>query len=242
MSSWLLIIFMIGSLVTLGEFPRRFLKYSFIINICSWQAAFSFALEILSLLLIFFYYQPCYLWLSSTKFLILWIRPGIYSYCFFFTVCASSLWAFLSYCLLVFVEFLLLNMDAIFMLSHFFLLTSNSHRTLHLVLGLVGIHSATAFIWAEMKFSHSSFGVCVSDISRRVSNLFLTVTVYLLIISLLVTLWFCLFDSYFGIDLSISLLRWFCDQKILLQKRSMLHCSEHYLSTYCLCVFNLAVL
>ena len=77
--------------------------------------------------------------------------------------------------------------DAIFTLSCFFLTVSISHGTLCLVLGLVGIRStAAASMWALKKFSYSSLGVCVLDIFWRVSNLFLTVTVYLLLISLLV--------------------------------------------------------
>ena len=39
-----------------------------------------------------------------------------------------------------------------------------SHGTPHLVLNLVGMHSAAASIWVVMKFSYSSFGECVSNI------------------------------------------------------------------------------
>ena len=54
--------------------------------------------------------------------------------------------------------------------------TSDFHGTLLLALGLVGMHCAAASMWALMKFLYSSFGVlCRSDISWRVSNLFLTV-------------------------------------------------------------------
>ena len=75
MSSWLLIIFMIGLSVTLEEFPRRILKCSFPIYIHSlWLAAFSFALEVFFLLLTFntvcHAIRDC---LSSTEFLILLI-------------------------------------------------------------------------------------------------------------------------------------------------------------------------
>ena len=55
MSSWLLIIFMIGLSMTLGEFPSRFWKCSIHIWIhFSWMAAFSFAFEVLFLLLTLF--------------------------------------------------------------------------------------------------------------------------------------------------------------------------------------------
>ena len=40
--------------------------------------------------------------------------------------------------------FLLLNKDYIFMFTRFSQTTSDSHRTLHLALGLVGMHSAVA--------------------------------------------------------------------------------------------------
>ena len=58
----------------------------------------------------------------------------------------------------------LLSKDDIFMSSHFSLITIASHGTLHLVLVLVGMHSAAASMWAVTKFSYLSFGVCVLDI------------------------------------------------------------------------------
>ena len=64
---------------------------------------------------------------------------------------------------------------------------SDSNGTLHLALGFVGMHPAAASMWAVNKFLYWSFEVYVSDISWRVWNLFLTVTVYLLLISLLVS-------------------------------------------------------
>ena len=46
-----------------------------------------------------------------------------------------------------------------------------------MALDLVGMHLSAASIWT-IKFSYLSFGACCSDISRRISNWFLTVTVY----------------------------------------------------------------
>ena len=46
------------------------------------------------------------------------------------------------------------------------------------------------------------------------------------------------FVSYFCIDPGESLLRRFCDQKILLPKRCIPHSSKHYLSTSCLWIYN----
>ena len=65
--------------------------------------------------------------------------------------------------------------------------TSDSLGTLLSTLGLVGMDSAAAHIWEVTKFSYSSFGIRPSNIFCRVSNLFLTVTVYLLVISLCVS-------------------------------------------------------
>ena len=62
------------------------------------------------------------------------------------------------------VGFLIFSKDAIFMLSHFFLTSSNSHGTLHLVFVLVDMHSAASSMWEVTKFSYSSFGVPFSDI------------------------------------------------------------------------------
>ena len=46
------------------------------------------------------------------------------------------------------------------MLSHFSLTAIDSKETLHLTLGLVDMHSATACIGMVTTFSYSSFGVC----------------------------------------------------------------------------------
>ena len=56
-----------------------------------------------------------------------------------------------------------------------------------MVLSSVGMHTATALTWALTKFSYSSFGICVSDVSSGASNLFLSVIVYLLLIFLLLS-------------------------------------------------------
>ena len=67
---------------------------------------------------------PCYSWLS-----VFWVANFIdlvLNRFLFFLICISSLWAFLKFWSLAFVGFLLLNKDAIFMLSHFFITTSDS--------------------------------------------------------------------------------------------------------------------
>ena len=47
-----------------------------------------------------------------------------------------------------------------------------------MALALVGMYPVTVSIFAIAKFSYSSFGVYLSGVSGRVSNLFLTLTVY----------------------------------------------------------------
>ena len=155
--------------MTLGEFPMRFLKCCF--HICirpSWLAAFSFALEVLFLLLTLFYSLPCYSWLSLfyQVIFILLIWLWMYSFCSFWYVLVCSLCT-LSFCSITFVGFLLLHKDTVFSISRFFLTACVSHETLYLALGLVGMHRAAVFIW----FSYSSFGVYVSDISWRLSKI-----------------------------------------------------------------------
>ena len=46
-------------------------------------------------------------------------------------------------------------------------------RSLYLTLGLVRMQSAAASIWIVTKFSYTLFGVCLSYVSWKVSNLFL---------------------------------------------------------------------
>ena len=67
--------------------------------------------------------------LSSTKFLILLIWTWKYYFRSFWYVFVSSLCAFLSFCTLAFVGFLLLHKDTVFTLSHFCLTASVSHGT-----------------------------------------------------------------------------------------------------------------
>ena len=73
------------------------------------------------------------------------------------------------------------------MLSRFFLTSSNTDGMLQSALGFVSMHSAASSMCAVTKFSYPSFRVCVSHISEKVSNLFITVTVHSLLISLLVS-------------------------------------------------------
>ena len=94
----------------------------------------------------------------------------LYSVCSFRYMLINSFCAFLNFWALILVGFLLLHLEAVFTSARFFLTTNVSHGTLGLALCLIGMHSAAASKWALTKFSHLSFGVGVSDISRCASN------------------------------------------------------------------------
>ena len=162
------------------RFSDRYLKCSFLFrSLSSYQVTFSFALAVIVLTLTSF--GICHIIPDcqySTEFLILLIWPWIYSHWSFWYMLVCSFLALLSSCRLEFVGFLLLSKKKFFSNFVYFQTTCDSHGILHLSLGLVGS------IWAVTKSSYSSFGVCLSDISWRVSNFFLTVTIYLLFISL----------------------------------------------------------
>ena len=57
------------------------------------------------------------------------------------------------------------------MLSLFPLPTIDFQETLQLDIGLVSIHLTAAFIWVVTKFSYLSFGVFLSNVSRKISNI-----------------------------------------------------------------------
>ena len=178
MSSWLLIIFVIVSGITFRGFPSKFSKYCF--HRCirsSWLVALSLAFAMLFLLLTSFTVCHAILYcLSFSESLILLIWFCLYSVWSFKYILANSFCTFLSFRALILVGFLQLHLEAVFMSACFFL---TANRTLSLAICLVGMHSTATSKWALTKFSYSSFGVGVSDISCSASNLFLSVNVYL---------------------------------------------------------------
>ena len=107
----------------------------------------------------------------------------MYSVCSFRYMLANSFCAFFKFLSIVisWVPLFAFGSD-FYVCTHF--LTAN-HGTLSLALCLVGMHSAAAFKWTLTKFSYSSFGVGIFDISWSTSNLFLSVNVYLSLIFLL---------------------------------------------------------
>ena len=165
--------------------------------------------------------------LSSTEFLIFWLSfecilvvlLGIFF---------GSPGAFFYLCTLEYGGFLLLINDAFFTLSPLSFIAIDSRWTLHLALGKFGMPSVAVFVWALTKFSYSSFGVCFSDISCGVSKFCLTVVhihclyhYWLVRTRNIMKLYQCV--SYFYPNSGESLLRRFCDLRMLFQKEYMPH-------------------
>ena len=189
MSNCLQIILVIGSCVTFGGFPSKFSKCCF--HSCtrsSWMVAFSLAFTVLFLLLtsltVCHTILDC---LSSTKSLTLLIWFCIYSVCPFRYMLGNSYCIFLSFKVVTLDGFFRLHLEVVFTSARFFQTVYVSHVTLGLALCLVGMHSAATSKWALTKFSYSSFGVCITDISWSALNLFLSVKIYLSLISLLLS-------------------------------------------------------
>ena len=134
----------------------------------------------------FVYRQPCYPRLSIFNRVSNPIDLILHVYSFRYML-ANSFCAFLSFNTLILVGFLQLHLEAVFTSARLVLTADVSHGTLCIALCLVGMHSAAASKWTLTKFSYSSFGVEVSDISWSASNLFLSVNVYLSLISLLLS-------------------------------------------------------
>ena len=68
----------------------------------------------------------------------------------------------------------------------FFLIAVGFQGTQHKILELGCMDLTVALYWAVAKFSYSLSGVCLLDVLSRVSNLFLSLTVYCFLIPLLV--------------------------------------------------------
>ena len=122
----------------------------------------------------------------------IYLPPGFWFYFWiwryqistFWHVYFSFLYAFKNVCVLSFISFLLLSKDAFFILI-FLLFTIDSQESRHVAFGLLGMYPVDTSVWVVTNFSWSSFGVCLSDVSWRVPNLFLTHKVYWWLISLL---------------------------------------------------------
>ena len=188
MSSWLLIILVIGSCVTFSGFRSRFWKccfYSFILS--CWCIAFGLPLAVLFLLFTSFIVCHAILdRLSSTESLILPIWFCMYSVCCFWYMLANSFCAIFSFRTFVLVGFFKLHLEAVFTSDRFPLTANVSHGTLDLVLCFVGMYFAAASRWALTKSSYSSYGIRIS-IFCGASILFLNAATYLSLISLLLS-------------------------------------------------------
>ena len=136
MSTWLQIIFVIGSSVAFGIVSNKFSKCCFYTCIRSSSlAAFSLVLAVIFLLLILF--AVCHAMLdclSLTESLILLIWFSMYSVCSFRYMLVNSFCAFLSFWALILVEVHLLHWEAIFTSACFFLTANVSYWTLGLIL------------------------------------------------------------------------------------------------------------
>ena len=115
--------------------------------------------------IIFFYYGnwDC---LSSSEFLILLV--WIWKYYIVVLFGMSYLWAFWIYWVLTCVGFLLLCTETFSCHLLFLRLLLTPWNSDYFALNLVGIRSTAASIWMIKKFLYSSFGVCLSDVLRRV--------------------------------------------------------------------------
>ena len=161
-----LIILVIGSWVTSGEFPSRFSKCCFhrCIRYC-WLVAFSLALVVLFLLLTSFTVCHAILYcLSSTESLILSIWFSIYSVCSFRLMLANSFCTYFKFqgICIGWVFPIAFGAFAIFTCASFSLTANVSHETLYFLLRLVRMNSTADSKWALTKFSYSLFNVFVS--------------------------------------------------------------------------------
>ena len=184
MSNCLLILLVIGSCITFGGFPGKFLKCCF--HSCirsSWLACFQFSFHSAIPSANFVYCLPCYPGLSVFNRVSNLIDLILYAFCSFRYTLANSFCAFLSFWALILVGFHLLHLEAVFMSARFFLSANVFHETLGLALCLVGMHSAAASWWTLTKFSYSSFGVGVSDFSCSASTLYGKTTIHCTITS-----------------------------------------------------------
>ena len=159
----------------ISRFPSKFLKCSFhFCTISSWQAALSFAVEVLFLSLnSFTFYSAYHYWLSSTEFLIFWFGLE---------------------CILVvlFVMFYLVRSDLSYIYGHWRLLNFFHWVRIHfyIILFLLNSYclpwnsdSHSASMWAVTKCSYSSFEICLSDVSWSVSIAYITIDKWRQVIS-----------------------------------------------------------
>ena len=160
-------------------FLCKFLKSCLHSCICSsWLVYFSLAFVVLFSLLSSF--TVCHAIIACLILLIWFCMYSVY-------ILAISFGAFLSFRALILLVFLLLYLKAVFMSACRILTANVAHATLGLVLSLVDMHSSAASRWALTESSYSLFGVCVSDLFGGASYLFLSVIVYVSLISLLLS-------------------------------------------------------
>ena len=177
---------MIGSCITFGGFSSKFYKCCF--YSCFLAGSFKFSFRSILPSAHFVYCLSCYPRLSLFNWVSNLIDLILYAFlCSFRYMFANSFCVLLRFRALIFVGFFLLHLEVVFTSARFFLIANISHGTLDLALCLDGMRFTAASKWALTKFSYSSFRVGVSDISWSASNLFLSVNIYLSLISLLLS-------------------------------------------------------
>ena len=162
--------------------------------------------------------------LSNVWFLLIW--PRMHSTCYFRYVFVCSVWTFLRFCTMVFLGFLLLSL---YTFSCFSVIAIDSQKTPHFSLGLVCV----LLLCGSRQNFHICHSHCVFQMSDEENQ---TCFLQLPYIDYLYHRWKVrtnhivnfYFVSYSHVDSGESLLRKFCDQKILLFS------SKCYLSSSCL--------
>ena len=84
---------------------------------------------------------------------------------------------------MAFIGFLLLSKDAIFVLSHFFLTTSDSHGTLHLAFSLVGIYSSCyCYIGSNKAFIFVTWNISFRRLLRCIKLIYYSYCILILLL------------------------------------------------------------
>ena len=195
--------------------------------------------QLLVLLLRYSFFCTFHL-LSAMIFMIVYLLPSFLSYwfdfeCLLFAMC--SLWAFLCFCTFAFVGFLLVTKDAIFMLSCFFLITSDSHAIcLCLLVWLVcTLQLLPCGQWRSFNIRHSEymFQILLKSIE------FVSYSYHIFFANISIGKWGLVITCGFVYFLFLHTL---CSgdsiiERYSLQKRGMIHSSERYLSTFYIILF-----
>ena len=131
---------------------------------------------------------------------------------------------------------------AIFLLSHFFLTTSNSHGNLYLAFGLVGMHSPAAYVGSDEVFIFVIWSMYFKYLLNSIE--FVSYSYRIFIINISIGKWRPFIEWSFDCILFLRGFRRFFALMILWSEDtpSKREYSQRYLSTSYLWIYNLAVL